>query len=101
MSSAVCEVIWMQQLSSELDKNSKVGTKLLCDNESAQKLALSDAYRPRTKHIDIRYHHMRQQVDDGIIHIAHVPTTENVADALTKGVTKEKILFCARGMGLF
>lgn len=100
MSAAICEVIWLQQLSWELDPNSKINTKLLCDNESAQKLALSDAYRPRTKHIDIRYHHMREKIESGVIHIKHISTTENVADALTKAVTKEKNLYCARGMGL-
>lgn len=101
MSSAICEIIWMQQLASELDKNFKVGTTLLCDNESAQKLSLSDAYRPRTKHIDIRYHHMRQKIEDGVINIEHVATTDNVADALTKAVSKDKVLYCAKGMGLF
>lgn len=100
MSAAICEVIWTQQLSSELDATPERGTRVLCDNESAEKLALSDAYRPRTKHIDIRYHHMRQKIQDGVIQIDHVSSAKNVADALTKAVTKDKNIFCTRGMGL-
>lgn len=100
MSSAICEVIWMQQLSSELDKRPESGTVIWCDNESAQKLALSDAYRPRTKHIDIRYHHMRQKIEDGVIDVQHVPSKENLADVLTKAIGKPAHDFCSFGMGL-
>lgn len=65
ISSATCDIIWAQQLISELDKNFDRRTILFCDNESAEKLALSDAFRPRTKHIDIRYHHVREKIAQG------------------------------------
>lgn len=100
LSSAVCDVIWTQQLAAEIDIKFQCKTKIYCDNESAIKLSLSDAFRPRTKHIDIRYHHLREKVECGVIDILHVPTEENVADMLTKPVTKQKQQSCSFGIGL-
>lgn len=100
MSSAVCDILWTQQMATELERNFEAGTDILCDNESAEKLALSDGFRPRTKDIDIRFHHIRQKIDEKVINIMHVPSEHNVADALTKALTKEKHAYCTKGMGL-
>lgn len=59
ISSAVCDVIWVKQLGDEIDAKFQTSIPIFCDNESALKLAKTDAFRPRTKHIDIRYHHVR------------------------------------------
>lgn len=66
----------------------------MCDNQSAIKLSDSEAYRPRTKHIDVRFHHIRSQINNGKIE------AKMTADALTKAVPKAKHLFCALEMGL-
>lgn len=100
LSSTVREVIWMTQLATEVDNGYNEPTKIWCDNQSTIKLADSEAYRPRTKHIDIRYHHTRSKIDDGTILIDFVPTGKMTADSLTKAVSKEKTIFCANGMGL-
>lgn len=100
LSSAVCDVIWTQQLAKELDKNFIANTLIRCDNVSTINLAKSDAFRPRTKHIDIRYHYLREKVESKVIDLEYVPTTENVADMLTKAITKQKHIFCTAGMGL-
>lgn len=100
LSSTVREVIWMRQLATEVENGNNEPTKIWCDNQSAIKLADSEAYRPRTKHIDIRFHHTRSKIDDGTILIDFVPTGEMTADSLTKAVSKEKTIFCATGMGL-
>ena len=100
LSSTVCEIMWVQQFMKEL--NNDVDKIIIhCDNQSTIKLAESDAFRPRTKHIDIRYHYLRQKVDDKTITIKFAPSTEMGADSLTKAVPKDKHLFCARKMGLF
>lgn len=100
LSSATCELIWLQQLANELNTNVAKQIKILCDNQSTMKLAASDAYRPRTKHIDIRYHHIRELINTGVIKIDFVPTAENAADSLTKAVSAEKTKFCNDKMGL-
>lgn len=94
------KLIWIQQLAQELDKSADQQIIIFCDNESAIGLSKSDAFRPRTKHIDIRYHHLREKIELGVIDISYVPTDHNAADSLTKGVTKQKSDLCARKMGL-
>lgn len=100
LSSTVREVMWMRQLAQEVDEKLNGPTLLLCDNQSSIKLAESEAYRPRTKHIDIRYHHTREKIDDGSISIKFCRTQEMTADSLTKPVSKEKTIFCTGEMGL-
>lgn len=90
----------MRQLAQEVDEKFNGPTLLLWDNQSSIKLAESEAYRPRTKHIDIRFHHTREKIDDGSILIKFCRTQEMTADSLTKPVNKEKTQSCAEGMGL-
>lgn len=84
---------------SETDKIDEP-TTIFCDNSSTIKLSDSDFYRPRTKHIDVRFHHTRQLVEHGVINIEFCESTKMVADSLTKAVAKEKTNFCAQNMGL-
>lgn len=87
-------------MTGEIDNTSITPTKLHCDNQSAIKLSESEAFRPRTKHIDIRYHHIREKIEDKTIKVDFISTKEMTADALTKAVPKEKMIFCAMQMGL-
>ena len=57
------------------------------DNQSAKELAICPKNRPRTKHIAVKYHHFREHVAKGIIHVKHTPTTEQLADIFTKPLT--------------
>lgn len=100
LSSTVREIIWLRELAREVDKKFGASTLVYCDNQSTIKLSASDAYRPRTKHIDIRFHHTREKVKDGTISIDFCPTAKMTADSLTKAVPKEKTIFCSTEMGL-
>ena len=60
--------------------------KLFEDNSGAVELANVPKMRPRTKHINTKYHHFRQYIFDKIIEIVQVPTTEQLADLLTKNL---------------
>lgn len=100
LSSVTCELKWLKQLADELDKKIAKTITIFCDNQSSIKLASSDAYRPRTKHIDIRFHHIRELIEAKTIDIKFVPTDKNAADALTKAVSAEKTQYCSKTMGL-
>ena len=101
LAATVQEAIWLRQLGDELGMT-KRGTPcpLYCDNQSAIKLAESTGYRPRSRHIDIKYHFLRQHVENKTVMINFVATNENVADVLTKSVDKQKLVYCAQEMGL-
>jgi Reverse transcriptase (RNA-dependent DNA polymerase) len=62
-----------------------VRCKVFEDNTGALEMATVHKLRPRTKHINIKYHHFRSHVDDGSIVIKYIPSNDNVADMLTKG----------------
>lgn len=100
MSSAVNEIVWLTQMANEINGNIVNKVVLYCDNQSTIKLSESDAFRPRTKHIDIRYHYLREKIDEGVIDVKYMPTEHMTADSLTKAVTKEKHQFCTKQFGL-
>jgi hypothetical protein len=57
---------------------------LLCDNESAICMAVNPVEHSHTKHIDIRYHFLRDQQQKGDIEIAYVSTHNQLVDIFTK-----------------
>ena len=62
------------------------------DNSGALELARAPRMRPRTKHINIKYHHFRSYVDDKKITIEPIDTLEQIADCFTKAVTLDLFL---------
>jgi hypothetical protein len=77
------QLLWMRQTLRDYGyKLSKV--PLLCDNESAIHMANNPVEHNRTKHIDIRYHFLRDHQQMGDIEIAYVSTKEQLADIFTK-----------------
>lgn len=100
ISAATQEAIWLHQFYAEINHGSVETVKLFCDNQGAIEIAKIDCYRARTKHIDIRHHFIKEKIKDGTIEIQYLPTSEMVADSLTKAVPNEKARFCAKNMGL-
>jgi hypothetical protein len=77
------QLLWMRQTHRDYGyKLSKV--PLLCDNESAIRMAENPVEHNRTKHIDIRYHFLRDHQQRGDIEIAYVNTKDQLADTFTK-----------------
>ena len=61
------------------------------DNQGSLDLAQNPVNHQRSKHIDIRYHFIREKCANGDIKLQYVPTGENVADLMTKAATKQKL----------
>jgi hypothetical protein len=80
------ECIWLCCLLDELSPHIPTPTTLFCDNQAACKIATTDNFHTRTKHIDIRYHFICQTIEDGTLDIVYCPTDKMVADALTKAL---------------
>jgi hypothetical protein len=86
------QLLWMKQTLSDYGcKFSKI--PLLCDNESAIKLANNPVQHYRTKHIDIRHHFLRDHKAKGDIALHHVSTERQLADIFTKPLDEQR--FCA------
>lgn len=92
---AAQEALWLRQLYTEINNGNVKPIKIYCCNQGAIKLAETDCYKARLKHIDIRHHFVREKIENSIIELDYIPTNEMAADSLTKAVSKEKVQFCA------
>ncbi|KAH9687889.1 Integrase catalytic domain-containing protein [Citrus sinensis] len=90
---AVKEALWLQGLMRELGVKKKTVT-VYCDSSSALHLCRNPAHHERTKHIDIKFHFIRNEVSKGAVKMSKVHTYENPADMLTKVVTTAKFKVC-------
>lgn len=70
------------------------------DNQGAQKLSSNPVFHDRSKHIDIRYHFVRNAISDKIVNIKYMPTGEMIADILTKPLQNVKNNRFLKGLGL-
>ncbi|KXJ81159.1 hypothetical protein RP20_CCG021492 [Aedes albopictus] len=99
-SRATQEAVWWRGLRRELF-GFQDAIPISCDNRSALCLADKEiGYSPRTKHIDIRHHFVREKLNDGTIQLQHVGSDSQKADVLTKPVPIVKFVGAAKELGL-
>eukprot|EP00171_Calliarthron_tuberculosum_P022613 IDg22613t1 len=95
------EAIWLSRLLAEIENNSIVPeTAILMDNQGAISSSKNLSINSRNKHIDIRYHYVREAVAKRHINIQYCPTSDQLADMLTKAVPKAQIESQRRKIGL-
>ena len=87
LSTASQEAIWLQQLMSDLSKKTLQEMIIYEDNQSTICLAKNQSAHGRTKHIDIKYHFIRDLVEAGKIKLIYCATENMVADIFTKGLS--------------
>lgn len=91
---------WLRIFGDELGDNMTAATPLCMDNQGAIFLAVNPAIDRRTKHIDIRYHFIREMVEKGAVKIFYVATEDQLADSLTKNVPRSILERFVVGSGL-
>lgn len=93
------EAIWLGRLAKELGMPASTPV-LGCDSQSAVYLAKNAMFHARTKHIDVRYHFIRQVLEDGLVTLTKINTQNNPADVLTKSLAKAQHAHCIQLVGL-
>ena len=78
------------------DSKAKVKCTAFEDNNGALDLALVPKMRPRTKHINIKYHHFRSAVRTGRISVESIGTKEQLADIFTKALDQNQYQYLRR-----
>ena len=90
----------MHTFLSEIQDVPRETMELSLDNQGAIALSKNNKLHQRTKHIDIRYHFIREAVEDGQIRMDYVPTDQNPTDIFTKPFSKMKFRGDVAGLGL-
>ena len=99
LSEAGNEAVCLNQLQGEM-KIGKMSVLLLGDNESSLKLAMNPVFHQRSKHIRIKYHSLRDRVEEGLIELCKIDTGLNAADMMTKNVGVGILKVCKGLVGM-
>jgi Reverse transcriptase (RNA-dependent DNA polymerase) len=83
---AINEAKWISGLLEEIGLQPNEVPLIYGDNQSAQELSKNDIKSERTKHIDIKYHYIHDEVKSGRVRLQWIPTTQQLADVLTKAL---------------
>ena len=100
VSAATQEVVWLRRLLTDIQAIPKGPTVIMEDNQGAIGIAKNPIQHARTKHIDIRYHYVREALQQGIICLSYCPTDKQLADLLTKGLPREGFEVLRKAMGM-
>lgn len=85
-----CQGIWLRRLLSDITGQKIPPVAIHVDNRSALDLMKNPVFHGRSKHIDIRFHFIRECVENGEITVTHVDGKEQKADMLTKPLARVK-----------
>jgi hypothetical protein len=98
--SASCEAIWLRKLLTGLFDLEMRETTILCDNQSCIKMTENHVFHDRSKHIEIRYHFIRDMVQRGTLKLQYNSTDEQVADVLNKPLSHVKFEHFRNKLGI-
>ena len=87
------ELIWMRNFLTELGMEKKEFL-LHYDSQSAIHLARNAAYHSQTKHIQRRYHWLRERVEEGELSLVKIHTDDNGSGMLTKNLPLDRLRVC-------
>ena len=97
---AACQVVWMRRMLRSLCQEQATTTIIFCDNSLAIALSKNSVFHKRTKHIDTKFHYIRELVNNGEIVLEHCRTQEQVADILTKPLDQKSFEFLRKCLGM-
>ena len=81
-----CEAIWLHKMLFGLFGQALRPLVIHCDNQSCIKLMENLVFHDRSKHIEIKYHFIRDYVQKGTVKLEYISTNEQVADIFTKAL---------------
>ena len=84
-----CQAMWLMNLLKELGCNDDAATTLFVENVSAINLAKNPIAHGRSKHIEMRFHYLRELAGDGKLRLSYCRSEDQIADLLTTGVTND------------
>ncbi|KAK4394763.1 Retrovirus-related Pol polyprotein from transposon RE1 [Sesamum angolense] len=84
------QAIWLRRILEDIGDKQEEPTTIYCDNKSAIAITKNSVQHSRTKHIDIKYHSLREATTRGEIELKYCSTEEQLADIFTKALPRNK-----------
>jgi hypothetical protein len=97
---AATQGVWLRNLISDLTGRPPEKFKLFVDNQSAIALVKNPVHHDRSKHIDIKYHYIRQCYEEGKLDVDHIRTDRQLADILTKALGRTRFVEMRERLGV-
>ena len=97
---AAKEALWLRSFVNEMRGEKDEPLRLNCDNQGAIALAKDNKFHSQTKHIDLRFHFIREVVEDNELSITYIPTEENMANIFNKALVRPKFKGFVERLGL-
>ena len=94
------EGVWMRQLCQEIFMTFDKSIHIFSDNTGAVALSENPVFHSRSKHINIRWHFIRDLICSGSIRSSHIPGVQNGANFLTKALNRYKHEWCLKLLGM-
>jgi hypothetical protein len=101
MAHGICEVMWLKIILTELGLFQAKPLMLYCDNKAALDIVHNPVQHGRTKHIEIDRHFIKEKLDQGIICMPYVSSSNQLADILTKGLPEKLFSSLCCKMGIY
>ena len=96
----VCHAVWLRKLLSELNLEQEEATEIRVDSKSAIELAKNPVHHERSKHIDVKFHFIREHIREGSVKLNHVASHDQVADMFTKPLPMVLLDKCKMAVGM-
>ncbi|GJY22304.1 hypothetical protein Tco_0394870 [Tanacetum coccineum] len=99
LSGCCAQILWMRsQLTNYVFQFNKI--PLYYDNKSATALCCNNVQHSQGKHIDVRYHFIKEQMENGIVELYFVRTKYKLADIFTKPLPRDRFNFLIKKLGM-
>jgi len=96
----VAELVWILGLMKEIGCEVTLPVSVFSDSKSAMQIAANPVYHERTKHIDVDCYFVREKLLQGMMTTNYIPTQQQPADMLTKGLTRVQHTFLISKLGM-
>jgi len=92
--------VWLRKLLADLSGHQVDVTVIFCDNQSCVKLSENSVFHDRSKHIDMKYHYIRDIVQKGGVKLQYVSTEAQGGDIFTKPLARVKFAYFQERLGV-
>ncbi|GJV88800.1 retrovirus-related pol polyprotein from transposon TNT 1-94 [Tanacetum coccineum] len=100
LSSCFAQVLWMRSQLTDYGLGFNKIPCYYCDNKSAIALCCNNVQHSRSKHIEIRFHFIKERVENGFVELYFVNTEYQLVDIFTKALCRERIEFLINKLGI-